>query len=183
MRKYFLSFLLGIILTLESHAAPDPTTYPDVDLSSPPRISLRNLFTGELIRNGHYDSHNYLSTHWELIDYSGKEYERLRDGGTFVQFKVAGTTKCFAFLGNGTTDCGATDHTVFNLIPTNTGAFLIKNALLGFCVTSHDSGDLKLEPCGVSVSGKTFSLPYQWGLFPPFGPSKILVPPVKNKGN
>ena len=186
MKKYLLSFLLSMILTLTSHAEsnPDPTTYPDVELSPPPRISLRSLLTAQPIKNDHYDSHNYLSVHWELIDYKGKEYEKLRDGGTLVQFKVVGAAKCFAFPGEGTTDCKDIDHAVFNLIPTNTGAFLIKDALLGFCMTSHDFDDLRLEPCGISVSGRTFSLAYQWGILPPFGPSKILRPPVgRNQGS
>ncbi|OOF68273.1 cytolethal distending toxin subunit A [Rodentibacter caecimuris] len=179
MKKYLLGFLLSMMLVNHAKSNPDPTTYPDVELSPPPRITLRSLFTGEPVKNDHYDSHNYLSTHWELIDYPGKEYEKMRDGGSLVQFKVVGATKCFAFLGQGTTECRSTDHTVFSLIPTNTGAFLIKDVVVGFCVTSHNFGDLKLEPCGASVSGQTFSLPYQWGLLPPFGPSKILVPQVK----
>ncbi|WP_101775200.1 cytolethal distending toxin subunit A [Pasteurella oralis] len=179
MNKYLLSFLLNLILALPSYAEsnPDPTTYPDVELSPPPRVSLRSLFTGEPIRNDHYGTHSPLNKHWELVEYKGPEYEENRDGGTLIQFKVVGASKCFAF--QGVSNCTDTNHTVFSLIPTDTGSFIIKDVLLGFCLTSHGFNDLNLEPCGHTVSGKTFSLAYQWGILPPFGPSKILVPPAK----
>ncbi|SUC11047.1 Cytolethal distending toxin A/C family [Pasteurella canis] len=179
MKKYVLSLLLSMIFALPSYAEsnPDPTTYPDVELSPPPRISLRSLFTGEPISNDHYGKSSPLNKHWELVDYTGTAYEKLRDGGVLVQFKVVGAAKCFAF--QGVRNCTDKDNTVFSLIPTNTGAFLIKDVILGFCLTSRDFADLNLEPCGRSVRDQSFSLAYQWGLLPPFGPSKILVPPVK----
>lgn len=179
MKNYGIGLLLSMLAfsTVYADVKMDPTTYLDVEISAPPRITLRSLFTGEPVQNDHYGKRSPINKHWELIDYTGEEkYQKFRDGGTLVQFKVVGATKCFAF--QSMKECSDKDSTVFSLIPTNTGAFIIRDMILGFCLTSRDFGALNLEPCGYSVKGKHFSLAYQWGILPPFGPSKILRPPI-----
>ncbi|OOR99494.1 hypothetical protein B0186_07705 [Canicola haemoglobinophilus] len=179
MLKKILLLSTALLFTSISYATPkpDPTTYPDVTQIPAPVITLRNMFTSVPVNNDHYGERSDKNVHWSLIDVSDPEFRPLRDGGSAVQFQAFDTNKCWT--GGGVTDCSDKTRTVFSIIPTDTGAVLIRHMAVGFCVASFDIRQYQLLDCGRTTQGRTFDLPYLWALLPPSGQSKLLVPPVK----
>lgn len=170
---------LFLISTSYAQQAIDATTYPDVELIPAPVVSIRNMFTSAPVNNDHYGERSEKNLHWSLLDVSDPQFFSERDGGSLVQFHAFDTDKCWT--GGGVTDCSDTGKTIFSLIPTDTGAVLIRHAALGFCLASFNIREYKLLDCGATTSGRTFDLPYLWAILPPPGQSKLLTPPTKIK--
>lgn len=179
MFKQILLLSTTLLFASISVATPkaDPTSYPDVTQIPAPVITLRNMFTSVPVNNDHYGERSDKNVHWSLLDVNDPTILSQRDGGSLVQFQAFDTNKCWT--GGGVTDCSDFGRTVFTIIPTDTGAVLIRHIAAGFCVASFDIRQYKLLDCGKTTQGRTFDLPYLWAIVPPFGESKLLMPPTK----
>lgn len=177
MRKFysliscFALLLSGVPFSLYAEKSPDPTSYPDVVQPTPPLLSLRNLYTGEPLSNGHYGERSDKNVHWELVDIQLK-------GKPFVQFKVPEVDKCFT--GGNVTACQDTARTAFTLVPTDTGAFILQSSFDGSCFVSRDFQRYAFEQClRPSQLNNGIDLPYLWAIVPAFGQNKMLIPKGK----
>ena len=179
MLKKILLSLTALLLSSVTSAAPkpDPTTYPDVIQIDAPVITLRNMFTSAPVNNDHYGERSEKNVHWSLIDVRDPALIPQRDGGSLVQFQAFDTNKCWT--GGGVTDCSDLGRTVFSMIPTDTGAVLLRHMAAGFCIASFDIRQYQFLDCGKTTQGRAFDLPYLWAILPPSGQSKLLMPPTK----
>lgn len=168
-----IPLLLNMIIATHAIAErPDPTTYPDVKETPPPVVSLRSLNTGEPIRNSHYGERSDLNTHWELRDvvYNNRHY---------VQFRAFDTDKCMT-IGTGVKPCDDYAITTLNLIPTDTGAFIITSSFDNICLLSTYFREYDLQQCvRPEQLDKPVDLKFLWAIAPAFGQSKVLKVPTK----
>lgn len=143
---------------------PSPTSYPDVIEIPPPVVSLRNLNTGEPLRNGQYDERDEKNTHWQIVDIKvGNDF--------FVQFRAVGTNQCLT-LAATTKDCGDIVLTALNLLSTDTGAFIISSTIDSACLFSNGFRQYDFSQC--LRTSNPVDLPFLWAITPPFGKSKLL---------
>lgn len=167
-----LLYVIAALSAVNIMADSAPTTFPDVEETTAPVISLRNLFTGEPLRNGHYGERSEKNTHWMLNDI-------VVDGQNYVQFRALDTDKCLT-IGTATKPCEETEITSFNLIPTDTGAFILQSPIEGSCLFSNNFREYDLAQCTrPSQLSKPVSLPFLWAILPPFGQSHLLTVPGK----
>lgn len=169
LKKIIICLLAS--LSLFAWGEPEPTESPTI-----PVITLRSLNTGAPVENDHYGRRDPRNVHWELLDVDPnitKSIEKDRDGGIFVQFRALDSNKCFGF--HKVTDCSNYSRTIFIMIPTDTGAFIIKDSESNFCLASTGYSALRLQPCARSFAGQEAPLTELWAVLPPFGPSKLLA--------
>ncbi|MDO4698089.1 MAG: toxin [Pasteurellaceae bacterium] len=170
--KKAIAFISLLISSMTMADKPDPTTYPDVKETPPPVVSLRSLNTGEPIRNSHYGERSELNTHWELRDvvYNNRNY---------VQFRAFDTDKCMT-IGTGVKTCDDLAITTLNLIPTDTGAFIITSSFDNICLLSTNFREYDLQQCvRPEQLDKPVEFKFLWTIAPAFGQSKVLKVPVK----
>ncbi|MCK3655856.1 hypothetical protein A4G19_08820 [Pasteurellaceae bacterium Macca] len=175
--KFFITFILTIsTLWNHSQAQPiDPTTYPDVVIIPPPLITLRSLQTGAPISTESFAITDPRQFQWELVDVKASAFEALRAGGSLVQFRIRNTNVCFSFSQN--TSCNDHLRTTFSMIPTDTGAVILREMELGFCLSSRQSGDYNIHPCNLKEA--ILPLSDLWIVAPPFGEARLLTPSIK----
>lgn len=147
---------------------PTPSTYPDVVEIQPPIISLRSLNTGEPVSNRNYDRNDPKEVQWRLVDTIVKNRR-------FVQFKVIGKeTRCLVGADGGNLPC-TQQETLFNLIPTDTGAFILTEPDTGRCFTSENYGSYGLQVCfSHQEEPQHIPLKHLWIIAPPFGQTQLL---------
>ncbi|MDE3989995.1 toxin, partial [Glaesserella parasuis] len=147
---------------------PTPSTYPDVVEIKPPVISLRSLNTGEPVSNRSYDRNDPREVQWRLVDAIVKNRR-------FVQFKVVDKEERCLVGDGGTLPCEQKD-TLFRLVPTDTGAFILTEPNTGKCLTSENYGSYGFQNCLRTSSAEPSNIPLKhlWIIAPPFGPSRLL---------
>lgn len=172
MWKNILQFL-ALFSSIAMAADPKPSTYPDVEEPKLPVVSIRSLNTGAPIHNQHYGERSEYNRQWQIRDvmWQGKPY---------VQFQALNSNKCLS-PGTNVKDCQYYEITMFNLTPTDTGAFILMAYPDGTCLGSTDFGKYTLEHCNRDslLKGKPVDLTFLWTLTPPFGKTKLLQVPVK----
>lgn len=173
MWKKLALFILLLPTSFAIGKKPDPTSYPDVPESKPPLVTIRSLNTGAPLSNYHYGERSPLNKHWELLDLTW-------EGRKYVQFRALGSDKCLSY-GAAVIECSRYFGTAFELVTTDTGAFILMAYPDGSCLYSSGFGKYGLAHCNreTLLKGNPVHLRFLWTLSPPFGRSKLLVPPVK----
>lgn len=172
MLKKIVMLISVLMMPVAMAKKPDPTSFPDVKEVPPPVVSLRSLNTGEPIRNSHYGERSPLNTHWELRDV-------VYDGRNYVQFKAYDSDKCMT-IGTGVKPCDDYPITTLNLIPTDTGAFIITAPGDNICLLSTNFREYDLQQCvRPEQLDKPVDIKFLWTISPAFGPSSVLKVPTK----
>ncbi|AUI65713.1 MULTISPECIES: toxin [Glaesserella] len=163
-----IGFCSSVLATPPIPPAPTPTpsSYPDVAEIKPPIISLRSLNTGEPVSNRSYDRNDPKEVQWRLVDAIVKNRR-------FVQFRVIDKEdRCLVGEDGGNLPCTQIE-TLFNLIPTDTGAFILTEPNSGKCFTSENYGSYGYQNC-LQTGTENIPLKHLWIIAPPFGQSKLL---------
>lgn len=176
MLKYCILLMLGLVTNLvQAKYKPDPTTYPDVTVTSPPTVTIRNINTGNPLASDHYGRREPERYHWSLIDFKvenlpkekqlskadQEKFKRLLDGGSAIQLRVYGSNyQCLNLdrVNNPsiTTRCTDYNSTVMSMIPTETGSFVLTYVPLrpqvaylypAGCLMESDDGKLHIKFC------------------------------------
>ncbi len=178
MKKY-------IILMILSFFTFPSLSFTDNDINYIPSVTVRGVFTGFVMRNNVSIEERDESVRYDLVEISDPSFPLSQYPYGIVQFREPRGFKtsdfCAQPIDNKITTgfCSLRGvnlvRTYFSLIPTNTGAVLIKNIATGDCLSSDREGE------GFPVLKKCIQVPLQsdeiykqlWFLAPVFSASRM----------
>ncbi|EJK6210057.1 hypothetical protein MX582_002664 [Salmonella enterica] len=177
MKKYIIFVILSFFIS-------PSLSFADNDMNYIPSVTIRGVFTGFVMRNNVFQDRDE-SVHYDLVEVSDPAFPLSQYPYGIVQFREPGGFKVGDFCAQPIDDKITTDfcslrgvnlvRTYFSLIPTNTGAVLIKNIATGGCLSSD------IEGKGFPVLKKCILPPLQsdeiykqlWFLAPAFSASRM----------
>ncbi|EAS5353204.1 hypothetical protein JJJ40_004611 [Salmonella enterica] len=157
--KNYIFFLVGLFFFI-----PPSLSFADNGVDFIPTVTVRGVFTGFVFRNNILSPDSDDSVHYDLVEVSDPAFPLSQYPYGIVQFREPEgfrasdfcaqpednkiTTYFCSFRGVNLTG------TYFSLIPTNTGAVLIKNIITGKCLSSGSEGTgfPDLEKCILNPS-------------------------------
>lgn len=159
-------------------------SFADNDINYTPSVTVRGVFTGFLMKNNIFPGKDE-SARYDLVEVSDPAFPLSQYPNGIVQFREPRGFRASDFCaqpmdGKITTYlCSLRGEnlvgTYFSLIPTNTGAVLIKNIATGDCLSS-DGGGIGfpfLETCILTPSQADEIYKQLWFLAPAFSPSSM----------
>ncbi|EAA5438691.1 hypothetical protein QAA19_003458 [Salmonella enterica] len=178
MKKYII-FIISFFFIFPS------LSFADNDINYTPSVTVRGVFTGFVMRNNVSIGEKDESVHYDLVEVSDPSFPLSQYPYGIVQFREPRGFRASDFCvqpmdGKITTYlCSLRGAnlvgTYFSLIPTNTGAVLIKNISTGNCLTS-DGGGIEfpvLEKCMLMSSQSDKIYKQLWFLAPAFSASMM----------
>ncbi|HCL5312893.1 TPA: hypothetical protein N2G38_005304 [Salmonella enterica] len=178
MNKYIFCIILSFIIYPGLSFAENEKNYT-------PSVTVRGLFTGFVFMNNVSIEDRDASVRYDLVEVNDPSYPLSQYPYGIVQFReprgfrvgdfcaqpMDGKVTTYLCSQRGENFVG----TYFSLIPTNTGAVLIKNIATGKCMSadSVDIGFPSLEKCMLSPSQSGEIYRQLWFLAPAFSPSSM----------
>ncbi|ECV2982733.1 hypothetical protein F2368_15045 [Salmonella enterica] len=175
MKKYII-FIISSFFILPS------LSFADNDINYIPSVTVRGVFTGFVMRNNIFQDRDE-SIRYDLVEVSDPAFPLSQYPYGTVQFREPRGFKAGDFcaqpiddkITTGFCSLGGVNlvRTYFSLIPTNTGAVLIKNIATGKCLSS-DSGEKDfpvLEKCILVPSDNIYK--QLWFLAPAFSAARM----------
>ncbi|EJM5006320.1 hypothetical protein R4O66_004362 [Salmonella enterica] len=177
MKKY-------IIFIISSFFIFPSLSFADNDINYTPSVTVRGVFTGFVMRNNVFQDRDE-SVRYDLVEVNDPAFPLSQYPYGIVQFREPRGFKASDFCAQPIDDKITTGfcslrgmnlvRTYFSLIPTNTGAVLIKNIATGDCLSSDDGGK------GFPILDKCILMPSQsdeiykqlWFLAPAFSASRM----------
>lgn len=176
MKKYI--FFIGL-----SFFILPSLSFADNEINYTPSVTVRGVFTGFIFRNNVFIDIRDESVRYDLVEVSDPAFPLSRYPYGIVQFReprgfrasdfcaqpMEGKITTFFCSLRGVNLVG----TYFSLIPTNTGAVLIKNIATGECLSSdsEETGFPILEKCKMAPSQSNEVYKQLWFLGPTFSAS------------
>ncbi|ENP2200616.1 hypothetical protein ACDA27_004583 [Salmonella enterica] len=178
MKKYII-FIISFFFISPS------LSFADNDINYTPSVTIRGVFSGFVIKNNVSIEERDESVHFDLVEVSDPFFPLSQYPHGIVQFREPRGFRAIDFCmqpidGKITTYfCSLSDEnlveTYFSLIPTNTGAVLIKNISTGNCLSS-DGGGIGFpvqEKCMLMSSQSDKIYKQLWFLAPAFSASMM----------
>ncbi|ECE0793340.1 hypothetical protein ACQSFC_17655 [Salmonella enterica] len=178
MNKYIFYVILSFFIF-------PSLSFAENEISYTPSVTVRGVFTGFVFENNLPIGGRGESLRYDLVEVSDPDFPLSQYPYGIVQFRKKGGRggdicaqsekgKIIVFFCSSGGDKSFSE-TYFSLIPTNTGAVLIKNIVTGKCL-SADSGDIgfpELEQCMLDQpqSGEIYK--QLWFLAPAFSSSSM----------
>ncbi|EDW1489082.1 hypothetical protein PH97_004742 [Salmonella enterica subsp. enterica] len=177
MNKYIFYIILSFIIYPRLSFAENEKNYT-------PSVTVRGVFTGFVFKNN-LPAGKEESVRYDLVEVNDPDFPLSQYPYGIVQFRERGgrggdlcalsgkdKDKIIMFFCSPGGDKSYVE-TYFSLIPTNTGAVLIKNIATGKCMSadSVDIGFPNLEKCMLSPSQSGEIYRQLWFLAPPFSAS------------
>ncbi|MBE8614503.1 hypothetical protein CYG68_19240 [Morganella morganii] len=184
-RISFLMILLSVFFSSSTPAGINNNI--DDNQNFIPTITIRGLFTGFIFRNFAVSKEKDIAIHYDLVEVSDPRFPLSQYPNGIVQFREPRgfRTDDFCARVEGeqiiTSLCSLggvnREGSYFSLIPTNTGAVLIKNIMTGKCLFSEYGGIgigvPSLEECVLPLMQSDEIYRQLWFLAPAFGASGI----------
>lgn len=177
MKKY-INFIILFFFILPS------LSFASNEINYIPSVTVRGVFTGFVMRNNVFQNRDE-SVRYDLVEVSDPAFPSSQYPYGITQFREPRGFKAGDFCAQPIDNKITTDfcslrgvnlvRTYFSLIPTNTGAVLIKNIATGDCLSS-DSGGVGfpvLEKCMLMSSQSDEIYKQLWFLAPAFSASMM----------
>lgn len=173
-----------IIFIISSFFILPSLSFADNDINYIPSVTVRGVFTGFVMRNNIFQDKDE-SVSYDLVEVSDPAFPLSQYPYGIVQFREPKGFKIGDFCVQPIDDKITTDlcslrgvnlvRTYFSLIPTNTGAVLIKNVATGDCLTADTGGkDFPLLKKCMLMSSQSDEIYKQlWFLAPAFSASSM----------
>ncbi|EKC2495792.1 hypothetical protein VQZ12_004685 [Salmonella enterica] len=177
MKKYII-YIISFFFVFPS------LSFADNNINYTPAVTVRSVFTGFVMKNNIFQGKDE-SVRYDLIEVSDPAFPLSKYPYGIVQFREPRGFKASDFCaqpieGKITTEpCSLRGknlvRTYFSLIPTNTGAVLIKNIATGECLFSDSSGlgFPLLKKCVLAPSQSDEIYKQLWFLAPAFSASRM----------
>ncbi|EAA7929720.1 hypothetical protein F2D81_25875 [Salmonella enterica] len=177
MKKYIVFVVLSFFIF-------PSLSFADNDINYTPSVTVRGVFTGFLMKNNIFPGMDE-SARYDLVEVSDPAFPLSQYPNGIVQFREPRGFRASDFCAQPIDDKITTDfcslrgmnlvRTYFSLIPTNTGAVLIKNISTGDCLAADAGGkDFPLlKRCILAPSQSDEIYKQLWFLAPAFSAARM----------